>query len=470
MKRWGTAPIIAVSVVVACLGLALVISNGSATQAVTANARHLHWVNSVLGSAGIARAGNSQAVVFAVDHDLGVASDEALEVALTEARATLTALNQTISAKPEGLANAEEALDASLSGFVTLNEDVLGSIEEGAVLDAVDLAQNELETAYQELEDVLLTEQARLSGVIEESEGALARMASIASALVTLLIPATAVVIYFLLVRRQLRDKRIAMDAELEAERELSRAKDEFIGGLSHELRTPLTSIYGFSEVLLETGMLDPRQTMELISLINTESADLSRMVEDLLTAARIEADALSYDIGEVALVSELDTVMAPFRRAGVSITASCPPLTVLADKLRLRQVLRNLISNAIRHGGPNVRIDARDANGVLQLAVIDDGPGVAPDVVDRLFEPYVHEGRAALLAGSVGLGLAIVKSLLDAMGGTIAYSRVEGHTVFGITLPLAERGQLSEQPLVVVIDGCDRHDAFQPETSRSAY
>lgn len=440
---------VAVTVVVVCLGLALITANGAATTSVTTNARTLHWINAMLGSAAVARAGSAQAVVFAVDRQLGVASSEAMEAAVTEGRETLQAMLETKNARPGAFSDAG-IIDSTLNHLIALNEQVLALIASGSVDEAVALSQGEFETAHAELVETLTREQSRISELIDQTEGTLGRMASIASVLVTLLIPAAAVLVYFTLARRQLRERKIAMGAELDAERALSRAKDEFIGGLSHELRTPLTSIYGFSEVLLESGLVEPSEALELISLINTESADLSRMVEDLLSAARIEADALSLEIGELPLVSEVNTVVEPFRRAGLSIVVSCQPATALADRLRFRQVLRNLVSNAQRHGGEKIRIEAREVDGLLTLDVIDDGAGVAPEIADHLFERFIHDGRKALLAGSVGLGLAVARSLMEAMGGTIRYSRVEDHTVFTITLPVAAPADVGEPEVVV--------------------
>ena len=145
------------------------------------------------------------------------------------------------------------------------------------------------------------------------------------------------------------------------AEKTVGRAKDQFIANISHELRTPLTSIYGFSEILVEQGLIDPDEAHTLISLINEESAELNRMVEDLLTVARAEAGTIAYNFVDLRLANELATVVRPLQRAGMAIEVACPSLRVQADQLRTRQVLRNLLSNAHRWGGDEVLIVARD-------------------------------------------------------------------------------------------------------------
>ena len=255
--------------------------------------------------------------------------------------------------------------------------------------------------------------------------------------IVTLLIPAAALVIYRSLVKRQAMARELELAAGSKSEQELRRSKDEFIASISHEIRTPLTSIYGFSELLVESGMVDPEATADLVGLIHSESVELSRMVEDLLTAARVDAEALDYAIEVVDLHNEIEMAASPFLLRGAKIELGMDSnLEVLADKMRLRQVLRNLLSNALRHGGENIRVEASAADGMVTFAVIDDGPGVAEDVKARLFEKFVHKGTAPLLVGSVGLGLAVAHSVIAGMGGELSYERIDDETHFITKLP----------------------------------
>lgn len=429
---------IAAAFVVVLLILASMVTNGSNSRSVAANARSLHWVNSVLGSAGLARAANAQAVVFAVDHDLGVASATALDAAVNEASAALESLDDTIGLRPADSAEVDPGLEVAIAEFRTIDRQVLADIELGDTAAAVQLSQENFEVTYRRLKEVLGGEQTRILQTIDDTETAIGRAASIANIVVTLLIPGAAISIYFFYARRQVRERRLAMEFQLEAALQLSRSKDEFIGSLSHELRTPLTSIYGFSEVLLNAGVLDPKQVTELITIIHSESGELMRMVEDLLTGARLDAEALTLEMTDVAVLREIELVVEPLRRAGLEITLSGPAATVRADQMRLRQVLRNLVSNAQKHGGPRVAIGTQIKGYELVLAVIDDGPGVPEEIEGRLFERFVHDGRHAVLTGSVGLGLAIARTLTEAMGGTLQYERIDGHTVFSLSLPLA--------------------------------
>lgn len=442
VRPWGSPRLVslvaAALCVVALLILATMVSSGSISGSVATNARSLHWANSVLGSAALVRAANAQAVVFAVDHGLGVASDAAMEAAVNEARVVRESLDAAVNLRPLDAVRVDPDLDAAIQRFLDADLQVIARIEQGNVGGAVELSQGTFEIAFEDLERILTSEQTRILETIEETETASGRVASIATVIVTLLIPGAAISIYFLLARRQIRERRLSMESQLAAARELARAKDEFIASLSHELRTPLTSIYGFSELLLVDGVEDATQASELITIINTESSELMRMVEDILTGARLDSGALTFDITPMSIVPEIENVVEPFRRAGLEITLSCLPAIVTADRMRFRQVLRNLISNAQKHGGARIAIGTQVKGGDLVLAVVDNGPGVPLEIESRLFERFVHDGRRALLTGSVGLGLAIARNLTEAMNGTLQYERIEGHTVFSLTLPVS--------------------------------
>jgi signal transduction histidine kinase len=334
-----------------------------------------------------------------------------------------------------------------LSVFVEAAENVLAAIEGGEAASAAAANRNEVERAFRALEQELQAEQSAIEDNIAATESTAGLISLFTQATVTLLIPVTALGVYRTIVRRQVRERGMAMQARLDAEREVSKAKDEFIAGLSHEFRTPLTSIYGFSELLIESGALDPAMSLELIGLINVESAELSRMVDDLLAAARIESDAITFQPSTIDLQEQLDLVVAPFVRADRTIEVDLARSAVVADPLRLRQVLRNLVSNAVKHGGSTVAVFGRADGDRYVCSVADDGAGVPTEIEARMFERFVHDGRQALLVGSVGLGLGIAKSLLEGMGGTLEYERRGDGTFFTFTLPLASGDAAPPKP-----------------------
>jgi signal transduction histidine kinase len=433
---------VASALVIVLIGLGLALASAEGTRKVAANARDLHWTNAVLGSAALARSANAQAVFFAVDHSMGVAPEQSLAQAIREAEAASEVLHDLVISSerpPPRIVALEEDLNRLMSAL----ESVIALVRVGDVDGALRANQGDVESAYLETTELLRARRESIEDRIATTEGAAGRIAVVTSLMVTLLVPLTALVVYRSIVRRQLRERRAQMEAKLQAERELNIAKDEFIAGLSHEFRTPLTSIYGFSEVLIDSGLIDPESSIELIKLINSESSELSRMVDDLLVAARIEAGALSFKAIEMDVAEAVAAVLAPVLRSGVAIEADVEPVNVWADPLRVRQVVRNLISNAVKHGGPHIAVYGRTERNEFVCSVVDDGPGVPNEIVGQLFERFVHDGRQALLAGSVGLGLNIARSLVLEMRGDLVYERMRGTTWFTFRLPLASNAHI---------------------------
>jgi len=439
---------------IAAIGLTLAFTSASGTRRVADNARDLHWTNAAIGSAALVRAANAQAVFFAVDRAAGVASADALTRATTEAERAVNALREV--AEQGSLANTDTQLMTNMSEYIEAGERVVSLAIVGDVSEALVVNESN-EDLYAQLETGLRDQQRLIGERITETESLASRLAAITQFAVTLLIPGFALVAYRFIVRRQLRERRISFETRLQAEQDLNQAKDEFIAGLSHEFRTPLTSIYGFSELLLEKGVIDPETSLELIGLINTESAELSRMVEDCLMAARLEAGALTMQVGSTDVSQEIGIVVAPFLRSGRNIHVDVPDGRVWADPLRLRQVVRNLLSNALKHGGDRVGIWARVERGEFFCSVVDDGPGVPPDIAEKLFERFVHDGRRALLAGSVGLGLNIARALILEMNGDLVYERIRDTTWFTFRLSLAPGEPEGRQSSILAHAGSTR-------------
>ncbi len=286
----------------------------------------------------------------------------------------------------------------------------------------------------------IVVEDARQEIELERSAaGQISRFASFA---VAFFIPLVVVIVLRSVTNRRQRQRDL--EAELHREQELSRAKDEMIGNLSHELRTPLTGIYGFAVAMEEEGYRDSGFQAEMNRMIITEAADLGRMVDDLLTAAKADGDHIAYQLEVVDVAREVDEAVQPMTRLTDHVVVAVTPGLVMADRLRMRQVLRNLVSNALRHGGEHVVISGHPSDGSYHLVVSDDGPGVPPEMEEKLFERFAHEGDQALITGSVGLGLAIARLLTEGMGGELRYHRKSGVTMFEVELPIAV---VPEQP-----------------------
>lgn len=428
------------------VGFGLLLSNTYGASRVAENASRLHWANATKGAAGIARASVAQAVFFSYEE---FADPEAKESAVAEARVNLEAV--------AGAAESEHStsdIDKALSNYVLVAGKTVDIAEAGQAPEAESLRTTIAEREFGDLITALDARQSELTAVIEQSDEISGQISRITFVAIAFMIPAVAMVVFWFALRRRMSVREAEMAAQVEAERELNRAKDDLIAGLSHELRTPLTTIFGFSEILFNDSSVDG-EAHELLGLINASSADLSRMVNDLLTAARLNADALTTKLERVDLRVEVDTVTEPYLRSGEALEVRVPSLEVYSDPLHVRQIVHNLVSNALRHGGNEILISASYGKGRVVLVVADNGKGIPDSMADRLFKRFANKGKSAVVAGSVGLGLAISQELASNIGGSLRYSRVDGWTTFSLSLPamLSRSGVMKptyEQPIPI--------------------
>ncbi len=216
------------------------------------------------------------------------------------------------------------------------------------------------------------------------------------------------------------------------------RAKDAFIASISHELRTPLTAVLGLAEVL-RSGTVPIEDAGELIALLADQAQEVSLIVEDLLVAGRLESDTLTIHPSTFDLADETMKVIRPLSLTGnadLEVAFTAGAASAFADPLRVRQILRILITNARRHGLPPVTITASMSEGRCVVQVADRGDGIPRDAEVRLFEPYARFGPARGQPLSVGLGLYVGLRLARLMGGDLTYRRQEAGTIFELTLP----------------------------------
>jgi len=247
--------------------------------------------------------------------------------------------------------------------------------------------------------------------------------------------------------------ERAARDAAEAA----NQAKSQFLSTMSHELRTPLNAIAGYAE-LLTMGLRGPVTEAQEHDLERIRRANqyLLSLVNDILNFARLDAGQVEYHITGVelaALLADIEPLMAPqiaargitYDHDGCASDSPDRPHRVSADPEKLRQVLLNLLTNAVKFTEPGGRIAVRCetdvAAGVVRVRVSDTGRGIPPEQLDRIFEPFVQVERHRMHESQqgVGLGLAISRDLALGMGGTLtAESTVDVGSTFTLTLPLA--------------------------------
>lgn len=243
------------------------------------------------------------------------------------------------------------------------------------------------------------------------------------------------------------RDRLISdLDAARERAVRASQAKSAMLAGLSHELRTPLGAVLGFAQLLRDgrAGALTEEQ-LEYVDDVLTGAGYLLRVVNDALDLARVEAGVVEMRPERIdlrAIVAEAQATVAPLASAHhVTVTARFDDeVTLTADPGRVRQVLLNYLSNAVKysHSGDEVVVEvAREGERCVRLTVRDNGPGIPPDEMGRLFVEFQRLSSGRDVPGS-GLGLAITKRLVEAMGGSVsAESSPGGGSAFHAILPL---------------------------------
>ncbi len=241
-----------------------------------------------------------------------------------------------------------------------------------------------------------------------------------------------------------------AMTADLERSRA---AEQQFLMSITHDLRTPLTSISGYAEALRDGAIDEPGKAGAIIG----KNADrLDRLVGDLLMLAKLESRAFSFHVTSFDLITiageQVENARQRAEGFGVAITLVGAPgldTTVLGDPDRTRQVIDNLIDNALKFasGAISLRVESKDST--VDLAVADDGPGIPPDDLPFVFERlYVTQLRPVRAENSSGLGLAIVRELVEGMGGSVTADRIDsGGTVIAFSLPKQHPAVLPPAP-----------------------
>lgn len=231
--------------------------------------------------------------------------------------------------------------------------------------------------------------------------------------------------------------------SEVEKLEAMHQERRRMVSIIAHELRNPITSVLGLSSEMSRNWDRLGDEGAELIAMIRDEAKDLANIVEDLLVAERIEDGSLQVDPEfcdlEPLVAGMLDTVPLGGKSVDKHGTG-----WAYADPIRVRQILRNLVCNAVRYGGDQITIAITIRGTEAHLEVRDNGNGVPEKDREAIFEPYGRSDSTPHEEGSVGLGLAATRQLARLMGGDVRYDEVAGETVFRLTLPAPRSPSLS--------------------------
>ena len=230
--------------------------------------------------------------------------------------------------------------------------------------------------------------------------------------------------------------------------RRLERVRQDFVANVSHEFKTPLTAIQGFAETLLGGALEDPKNNRRFLEIMRDHANRLARLTDDLLKLARIEAGKLELEFLPVGVIEFIErcaeTALMKASRKQITLDIEIPPglPPVRGDASLLRDVLQNLVDNAIQYTPPGgrIRVSARVNSNEMVIEVMDTGIGIPLIDQERIFERFYRVDAArSREAGGTGLGLSIAKHIIDAHDGRLWVESTVGEgSRFSFSIPLA--------------------------------
>jgi PAS domain S-box-containing protein len=218
---------------------------------------------------------------------------------------------------------------------------------------------------------------------------------------------------------------------------EAQKTKDDFIATVSHELRNPLAAILGLGQELADNyDSFTDDDRRDMAHMIARQADDASWLIEDLLVAYRDDPSQVSVSPQELDVTKEIERVLEVVDYP-IEIKVHQDPARLVADPRRTRQILRNLVTNAMRYGGDQIQVSVAMAGDRLEVKVQDSGDRIPHADVERIFRAY-EQGRGPQHAGSVGLGLNVARRLARLMDGDLTYRHEDGWSTFVLSLPSA--------------------------------
>ena len=253
--------------------------------------------------------------------------------------------------------------------------------------------------------------------------------------------------------RRQMEQQANELMVARDAAEAATQAKSDFLANMSHELRTPLHGILSFANYGLKNGATaEPKKLHRYFSTIRDSGMTLLGLVNDVLDLAKLEAGKMSLDKRQVDIKALVATVVDEFESMTRDKNVSIQLLNfdnnhkIQADSTRIMQVVRNLLSNALKFSPEqaSVSISAREEHRSLLISVADEGPGIPANEVEAIFDKFVQSSKTRTGAGGTGLGLAICREIIAVHGGTIWAENNPGRgAVFSFALPLAASDEI---------------------------
>jgi signal transduction histidine kinase len=369
-------------------------------------------------------------------------------------KSDMAAIAEVDAARPEFRISATYQMsDALVKAFhgerITLEKGALGRaailkhpVQIPDVLDDPDYTFQKIarEEGFRAILSVPMIRDGRIVGGLSVFRKIPGRFADTESALLTTFANQCAIAIENARLFREIQDKSQQLELA-------SRHKSQFLASMSHELRTPLNAILGFSEVLLERmfGELNPKQD-EYLQDVLSSSRHLLSLINDILDLSKVEAGRMELELGRfdlpLALQNALTVVKERAGRQGITVALTIDPrlAEIVADERKVRQVLLNLLANAVKFTPPGgqITVEAAPVDGAVEISVTDTGVGIAPEEHATIFEEFRQVGADdARKHEGTGLGLALAKRFVELHGGAIwVNSEVGRGSTFTFSIP----------------------------------
>jgi signal transduction histidine kinase/EAL domain-containing protein (putative c-di-GMP-specific phosphodiesterase class I) len=433
--RVNVVAIVGVGLILLCLlGASVIFANSEGTTAVAEDAAIQVRVQGMIGAVGISRAVFSEALILGVAFRNGEVPADRFEAIIDDANAVLGDLGTRITSLQQVLTDG--GLKLALDDYAASAASLLDDLEAGAVEAAQGRDAEALRDTSDRAVDLLVAERDARERNIAAVRAGVGQVANAVRFVVAFFVPLIGVLWFLVATRR--RQRRLRAAADIAREESMRAAKDEFLAAVAHELRTPLTAVVGFAETLRdESRHLSARDREEVVDILADQATHTAAIVEDLLVFARSNVGDLRIRIEPVQLRDLVERVTVPWASSTPSRLTVRGDAHVEADPFRLRQVIRNLVSNAFDHGGPHVEVRMRQTGPRVTIEVADDGIGIPPETRAEIFEPFLGARRDGQPA-NIGLGLTVARSLVRLMDGELDYAYRSGESIFSVTLPAA--------------------------------
>ncbi len=238
----------------------------------------------------------------------------------------------------------------------------------------------------------------------------------------------------------QVANRTAELQTRNEELRTLMAAKETFLAAVSHEVRGPLTAMMGFLDLIGDGSLVPEDERPQILEMAIQQADEVLVLIEDLLAAARVESGTLKVASVRVNLEAQIRQVMEGLSESsGDMIVLETEPTFAQGDPSRARQIIRNLVSNAVRYGGSTIKMTTEQRDDRVAVLISDNGEGVAAEDRSLIFDAYGQAEGPKKIEASVGIGLHVSRQLSELMGGTLTYDYMDGWSVFTLELPVFE-------------------------------